>query len=537
MKHLYITGHKNPDCDSVVSAIGYAYYKEQHHQPAIPIVLGQITSEVRYLLNRFGFKTPILMQSAKCTLSEIEMDQPTLVSPNITLYHALEMMFHSKNKGLFVVDDNECLIGLISLSDLTKLWAKSLQELGTLLTNTPLDNIVEVIAGKIYHQPKSYSTNGIVKAMPSLLDDPSEYKDSIVIVRNGPDTQRFAIEAGAKMLIVSGEDWLDNVTLQKAIEQDVAVIQTEFSVIECSKRLFQAPPIADVMTKQIIRFYDFQTTDEVSKEITKTRFRTYPVLNKQGKIMGAISRYHLFHYEKKKFVLVDHNEVGQSIDDLEFGEVVEIIDHHRFGGIETDAPINIMAKSVGSTAGIIAGLFRQEQLDLPKELAGLLLAACLHDTMCLRSPTTTMYDRDIVEYLEDVCQLDREQLYQEMIDACESVMNKTNQEILYGDFKEFKVDDGRIAISQTPCRKQDFHQIIKSFDIFAKTVMENQKYDLLVVLFTDPNGSGSYLYHIGKKMYSLEKLFMDQKEKDGFCRGIVSRKKQVVPAIINAIQK
>ena len=226
----------------------------------------------------------------------------------------------------------------------------------------------------------------------------------------------------------------------------------------------------------------------------------------------------------------------QSVRDLEFGEVVEIIDHHRMGGIETVTPINIVARTVGSTAAIITGLYKSSHIKLPKNLAGILLGAAINDTMCLQSPTTTTFDHEMVKYLEEVSGTKAVDLYQEMLDASDSITNKTDVELLYNDFKEFRISGTRIAIAQVQVQEDDYFAIKDHFHAFMEETAESQHYDLVLTLFTDPMGSGSYFLAAGKKSSIVTEAFGDLLNKDHFGKGIVSRKKQVLPIIIDNLK-
>ena len=342
MRNYYVIGHKNPDCDCIVSAIAYANLKQQLGVSALPYALGKANQETQFLLKKYGFKHPPVLLSAKCTLAEIEKDEAILVAPGITMRKALDAVSSQKNKGVFVVDNNERLLGIVSISDLTRLWTEDEDTLRSYMKRTKLYNIIDVLEAKVYHKEDTFKTSGLIHIMPSMSDSVDEYKNSIVILRNNPDVQRFAIDNGASLIIISGEDWVDSVTLEKAKEKHVSIIHTAHTVLECSRLIYESISIDEVTTHDVISFHDTETVEEVSNRLAKTRFRTYPVLNDNNQVIAAISRYHLFHYDKKKFILVDHNEEAQTVNDIEFGEIVEIVDHHRMGGLETMNPINII---------------------------------------------------------------------------------------------------------------------------------------------------------------------------------------------------
>ncbi len=538
MKPLYVVGHKNPDCDSVVSAIAYAALKKAKGIDAIACCQGKPNPETNFLLNKFGFDEPERMTSAKCTLAEIDKDEAVLVGQGITMKEALDQILCRKNKGVFVTEDDGKLIGIVSMSDLTRLWTESEDVLRQLMSTATLSNMKRVLDAKAYHEEENFHTNGVIHVMPSMSDRAEAYEHSIVILRNNPDVQRFAIDSKASVLIVSGEDWIDNVTLEKAKENHVSILYAPHTVLECSRLIYQSPSISSVLSKDVVCFHENDKVDEVSNRLAKTRFRTYPVLNDKGQVIAAISRYHLFHYEKKKFVLVDHNEESQSVDDLMFGEVCEIIDHHRMGGIETVNPINITQRTVGSTATIITGLYKQNEVKIDENMAGLLLGGIVTDTLCLRSPTTTQEDIDCATYLSEIAGITAEKLNALLIGASDSILKKSNDALLYDDFKEFHIADARVGIGQAQCKDaSEYFQIKDHFHQYISEIAHHQNYDLILFLFTDPSGSGSYFCYTGKKSWVVNTGFGELMNQDGFAKNIISRKKQVLPVVIEVLNQ
>ncbi len=538
MKPIYVVGHKNPDTDSIVSSIAYARYLNLEGQEALPYAQGKATQDTQYLLDKYGFAHPELITSAKCMLKEIEKDEAVLVRLDITMKEALDEILLRKNKGVFVTEEDGKLLGIVSISDLTRLWTKSEEDLQKIMKTVCLENVVKTLDAKVYFASDAFACNGVVHIMPSMSDRMQDYKDSIVILRNNPDTQRFAIDAKASLLVICGEDWIDQVTLEMAKKNDVSVIHTKRSVLECSRLIYQSPSIACVTSDKVISFYETETVEEVSDRMAKSRYRTYPVLNEENQVVAAISRYHLFSYEKKRFVLVDHNEETQTVNDMEFGEILGIVDHHRIGGIETPVPINIIERVVGSTATIITNLFQQSGYEIDQNLAGLLLGGIVSDTLCLKSPTTTKVDEIAAAYLEKIAKIQAEQLQTEMINATDSILKKTDLELMYDDFKEFRISGSRIAIGQSQCCKwEDYFAIKERFLAYLEETVISSNYDLILIMFTDPKGTGSYFLFTGKKSWVIREGFHDRMSKDGFAKGIVSRKKQVLPVIVDTMDQ
>ena len=533
-KPIYVTGHKNPDTDSICAAIAYSHLKNQLGYQTIPVRLGELNNETKYLLNKFHFEIPLLVHTAKCTLSEIEIDEAILIRKNATMKEALDAILQRKNKGVFVVDENGKLEGIVSISNLTHLWTASEESLEELMSHATLENVIKTTqAALLLDAP--FHPNGKVHLLPSLGQNTKIIPGTIVIVGNHPEVQRAVIEQNAGLIIICGENWVDSITYSLAQEKKVPIIHTPLSAITIAKSIFQSPCIEEVMTKDVISFRSSETVDEASSRMAKTRFRTYPVLDENDRVIGAISRYHLFNYEKKKFILVDHNEIGQSVHDIEFGEIMEIVDHHRIGGLMTQMPINFINQIVGSTCTIIYGLYKQHQLELTPQYASLLLAGIISDTMNCKSPTTTSIDIQTVKELSDIAQIDANSLSEELVLTSDSLLNKTYLELMYEDFKEFRVHDSKIAIGQIVCPlKEEYDQIKEDFLKYLEEQNMQLHYDLLLMLFTKPRGEGSYFLYTGKKSWVIEEGFHHVLA-DDFAPRFISRKKQVLPVILNVL--
>ena len=535
-KPVYIVGHKNPDSDSICSAIAYSDLKNRLGFNTVPARLGPLNKETAYILQRFGFQPPMLLTSAKCTLAEIDMDTPMLIGRNTTMKEALDAILSRKNKGVFIVDENRHLQGLVSVSDLTNLWTSSEESLQDLMKQVSFDNIVKTTCSTILYRDL-FQPNGKVYLMPSLAQNSLIEPGTIVIVGNNPEAQRSAIHQQASMLLICGENWIDSITLAMAEENHVSILHTPLSAITIAHSIFQSPSVEQVMTEDVVVFRTSETVDGASQRIAKTRFRTYPVINENEEVIGAISRYHLFNYKKKRLILVDHNERSQSVHDLEFGEIMEIVDHHRLGGIETQSPVAFINQIVGSTCSIVTGLYQQYGIEIPKNIAGLLLSGLLSDTMNLKSPTTTDFDRQLVSTLSQLCQVDSQQLANELVGTSDSLQNKTFQELMYEDFKEYRITDSKIAIGQVVCRHpEEYFAIKEDFLVYLDEQNVKQNYDLLLILFTDPKGSGSHFLYTGKKRWIIEEGFKSILA-HGFAPGFISRKKQVLPVVIDTLNK
>ena len=535
-KPIYVTGHKNPDSDSICAAISYSFLKNQLGYETIPVRLSPLNKETKYILEKFGIERPTMIHSAKCTLSEIDMDTPLLVNRKTTMKEALDAILKRKNKGVFVVDEHNHLEGVVSISNLTNLWTAEESALEDLMSRVPLENIIKTTKATLIHNAP-FNPNGKVNLLPNLGYNSQIEPGTIVIAGNHPDIQRLVIEQNAALLIICGENWVDSITMDMAKAKQIPILHTRLSAMTIAHSIFQSPSVEEVMTTDVAYFRSNETVDGASMRIAKTRFRTYPVLNEADEVIGAISRYHLFNYKKKKFILVDHNEADQSVNDLEFGEVIEIVDHHRLGGIQTQSPIQFINQIVGSTCTIISNLFKQYKIELPYSIAGLLLAGIISDTMNLKSPTTTKLDIEQALYLSEKTGLSIKELADELVETSDSLLKKTYQELMYEDFKEFRINESRIAIGQVVCKSSKEYKKIK--DDFLKYLEEQNithRYDLLLILFTNPTGKGSHFLYTGKKSWIIEEGFKLVLI-DDFAPGFISRKKQVLPVVIDTLNK
>lgn len=533
-KPIYITGHKNPDSDSICAAIAYSNLKNQLGYETIPVRLGELNNESKYILNKFDFEIPQLIHTAKCTLAEIEKDDALLINKNATMKEALDAIITRKNKCAFVINQDSKLEGILSISNLTHLWIADEETLADLMSRTTLENVMKTCEATLLHKAP-FHPNGKVHLLPSLGQNTKIERGTIVIVGNHPDIQRALIEQGAALIIICGENWVDSITLDLAKEKNVPIIHTPLSAITIAKSIYQSPCIDEVMTKEVIYFRNSETVDGASNRIAKTRFRTYPVLDENDSVVGAISRYHLFNYQKKKFILVDHNETDQSVNDIEFGEVVEIVDHHRIGGITTKTPIQFINQIVGSTCTIVYDQYKQYHVEISDQIAKLLLAGIVSDTMNCKSPTTTITDVNAIQELSQFTGIDPNELSNEFVQTTDSLLKKSFLDIMYEDFKEFRINDSKVAIGQIACRNsKEYYQIKDEFVKYLDEQNIQLRYDLILMLFTKPTGEGSHFLYTGKKSWIIEEGFK-QILVDDFASGFISRKKQVLPVVIETL--
>ncbi len=539
MSKIYVIGHKNPDTDSIVSAIAYALLKKAMGIDAIAGRLGGVNSESEYLLKRFDFDEPLNLFSAKTILKELKLDMPYLVSKELTIKEALDLLLRdNEHRSVYVADGDRHLEGIVAIDDLTALWTFDDHKLKDLVKTASLANIIKTLQAEVIYEGEHFLTDGEVIFFPNF--ETAIKKHSIVIVNNAPEIQRRALDTKIALMIIVGEKWVDDVTLKKAKDNKIPIITTKLSPLAVSQLIYQTPTIKEIMTPsdKVMTFSTRNTVDEAQNRMTSSHFSSHPVINHKGQITGALGRHHLLDYEKKQFILVDHNEISQSINDIEYGEVIEVVDHHRFGGLETSGPINITTMQVGATCTIVALKYKENNIDISPKLAGLLLGGILADTLNFKSPTTTDLDIAIAKDLEKIAGVDGEELYEGLVASGESLLNKRNIEIVYNDFKEFDISSLKVGISQTTCKNASEYAMVKGkMSAYLNELCMMNKYDILVVMFTMASGSGSYFMYDGNKKDIFKKAMQGIIDDKDYAPEVVSRKKQVLPRIVETLDK
>ncbi len=546
MSHpILITGHRNPDSDSICAALAYADLKRQLGDNAMAIRLGNINPETAYILDRFKQEPPKLMSKLETEIKDITIDEVLTVSEDATIKEAWDLMSHHNRKAIAIVDKNEVLLGLTTLGKITDTLLSLIKNEFNLMAQTPYENIAKVIWGNVLIKPKNYNPSGIISISSGVLVEKKEigFKDKIVLVSTREHSQIKAIETGASLIVVcfAKESQITKHVQDLAKEHGCGIIYTTLDMFSTSQSITQAIPIKLIMTTDLILFHTSDTLSEVKNVINKSRFRTYPVVNNSNKITGFISRYHLWNHEKIKLILVDHNEINQSIEGIEEAEIIEIIDHHRLGDIETNSPVMFRNEIIGSTSSIITKLYIENRITPSKEIAGILLGAILSDTMNFNSPTCTPRDRELGVYLSEIAGVNIDDYAREIFNASATLSNKSIDEIVLTDFKEFDIEGFSVAISQINVIDSDkVFEMKDGINDFLNKLCGDHEYDLGVVMITDINEKGSYIISAGPSSQMFEHAFEGKKmnvQDLEFIPGVLSRKKQMIPNIAYAINK
>ena len=538
---VYITGHKNPDTDSICSAIAYADFKNSTGDiDAIPVRLGDINRETKFILDYFGVEVPKLMETVRLSVEDLNYDKIAPISPEISLRMALDIMRKNGTNSVPVVDENERLIGMISASDVIKTYIDVWDNTIIGKSGATVDNIIDTLSAEPIHIGDKISSRGKIILLAMKSESISDYLEEgdIVIAGDREDVQRIALENSISVLIITGNKDVDEGIVKLAKEKNISLILTPHDSFTTSRLMTQSIPVKYAMTKNdLIYFAEDELVDDIRVHMSQTRYRSYPIVNHDDKVLGMISRYHLISSRKKKVILVDHNERSQSIDGLEDAEILEIIDHHRVADVFTGTPIYFRNEPVGSTATIIGSIMFENGRRPSRKIAGILSAAITSDTLLLRSPTSTATDEMMLERLSRIADLDIDDFAKKMFKAGTSLKGKTPSELLSQDFKRFTVDDEKLGIAQVFTMDLDSLESMKSELMESMERLKSEKgYSLFILMLTDIFKEASEIVVVGEDAALIAAAFEKDIEDGSFYTpGVVSRKKQVVPPITSAI--
>ena len=538
---VYVTGHKHPDTDSVASAIGYAFYKRANGIKAIPCRLGKLSAETKYLLERFGFEQPMLLDDARYKLGEISLDEPVSIKPDKTLFEAIRVLAKNNRQICSVVDDEGRLLGIVTRSDAADIAMGDTESTAKLLKDTPIECINTAINGRIVYEAPGRKMNGKVGVIAITSEDLSgfEVKDRIIITGSDSKAQSDMIRLGAAVLIVVRADDVEANVLEMAKEYGCSIIISGHGTMNTSRYVYFAPRVSQMMVTNPIKFYDSELVEDAGRKMLRSRFHAYPVIDDDEKLLGYVSRYHVMNTGSKKMILVDHNEFSQSVRGIEKAEVLEVIDHHRINDFSTNQPVAFRNEIIGSTATIVATIFRENQIPLPKNLAGLILGAILSDTLKFQSPTTTSKDIATAKFLAGIAGLDIDEFAKDMFSVSANIKGKTLNELLNQDIKFFDIEGCKTMISQVIVTSADIAREMESqVQELIEQFVKKKELDLCLMAFTSILENGSVVFAAGDKAPWAAEAFPNKEgETLSLQTGVLSRKSQILPRITAVVQK
>lgn len=536
---IYITGHIHPDTDSIASAIGYAFFKKAQGIPAVPCRLGKINHETEYLLKRFHFEEPVLLKDARKTLAEIELDPPEYVTPETTIYETITKMQETQHPGYCVVDDNGKVLGMVTKSNLSTIGLGDTASGIDLLKETSLEHIAKTIKGTIVYEDPLMHINGKVSiiALTSTKLDHYEIKDRIVIVGDDSQAQQELIKKGAGILIAVWTKEIQPEVIATAKEYHCPVIISGHGSMNTSRYIYFAPPVRLVMTKNLITFHTNDLAEDAGRKMMASRYRIYPVLDTKDHLYGYVSQYHIMNATNKKIILVDHNEFSQSVQAVEKAQLLEVVDHHRICDFSTIQPVSFRNEIVGATATIVATMFRENQIPIPQNMAGLLLGAVLSDTLLFQSPTCTEKDIRTANMLAALADVDLDAFGKDLFTAQADRSQQTLTEMITQDIKSYEIHTKKVMISQimVPSLKE-IQQKADELQEEINDYADKKEMKLFVAAFTSVTDKGSILFAAGENAGWIEEAFPDT-ENHAVQEGILSRKSQLLPRITEVINK
>ena len=532
MDPIYVTGHKNPDTDSIVAAMAYAALRnscgDREYEAAC---LGHVSDETQLVLNRFGFEAPKMIHNMYTQVRDLDFDTPPVLSAAVTEGRAWRILQeHREISALPVVNEDGTLYGMLSREDVAS-YNMALVTLGV-LDKVPLFNVVSVLEGKVLNEAGEY-TDTIEGELTIALPQSRENllfnrKNTIVLCGNQPDMIRRALEMNVNCVVLCQAEIDDELV---KIPTTTCLISTPFDAYRAARLIFQSTPIGRICrVHDLTCFHLEDRVDYVKEQVLKHREHCYPILDEHERVVGVLTRYHLLRPRRKRVVLVDHNEASQSVPGLDEAEIVEIIDHHRLADIQTTNPIYVRNEPVGSTNTIIASMFQDRGLMPSANMAGMMAAAILSDTVMFKSPTCTIRDIRTAERMARIANISLDELGKEIFSA--SVSGKTAQEMLFTDYKEFHIAGHDLAVSQITCvdspamleRKDEFLKLMK------KTAKE-KKISLMLLMLTDVLLEGSQIFYIGDDEIVQQAFNVIPKDNACFLPGVMSRKKQIIPML------
>lgn len=534
--NIYVTGHKHPDSDAICSAIAYANLLNKTGSHAVACRQGPLNEETKFILRKFNLDNPLLMTDARARLADISIDKPTMIRYEETVHHAWHIMLRTQNRSLYVLDENDKLCGICSTSDLSRYRIHEDTDLRDLMATATLDNIARTIGGKVIVRPDEFKTNGEVHIV--TLEDFKQIQDflagTIVIMTFGHEKQINLIRLGVKCLVLTCGEKASEDVRQLAKEYDCAIIETNDRTMHTATVINESYSVSQIMTTNLICFKNSEYVDDVATKMNNSRVRSYPVLDESGNVVGGVSRYHTRNYKRLRVALVDHSAVNQTMNHIDRAEIVAIVDHHHIGDIQTDHPIEYRNHRCGCTSTIVFKLYQEKGIVPSPTMAGIMMSAILSDTLNFKSATTTKEDIDAVNALAKLAGIENVDEYaRTMLGASVALKDSTPHEILNRDLKNYDIGQYKISIGQTNySHTEEVQKLLPSFKENMEKEQKERQLDLLLMLFTDVMGNGSYFVFYGPMAYLVPEMIETQIDRhSGYDPNIISRKQQLVPKL------
>ena len=533
----FIFGHKNPDTDTVCSSIALSYLKNALGDKTVPKVLGNINNETKFVLNFFKVNVPSYLNDVRVRIKNVKYDKKAYINENRSIDEAFKLMQKQNITAIPLVDDKKMLTGYVTLKELAKYLINGNRE----SVYTTLDNIIETINAKVIVKCDDIIKGTTLIAGLSFKALEQAFllnSDDILIVGDRYKVLDYAIKSKVKLVILPLNVNLEKKIIKKAEANGVNIIASELDSFQIATKITLSNFIKNInINKNPVTVHNDDYFTDFKMMTHKINHTNYPVINKKGECLGLIRLTGSNDYDKQKVILVDHNNLAQSVDGIEEADILEIIDHHNLGAIGTNVPINFRSKPVGCTSTMIYEMFIQEKVNIPSDIAGLMLSAILSDTLLLTSPTTTEDDKNAAVKLADIAKVDMDKYGLQMIKAASSIEGMSVKDLIKSDFKNYVVGSKNLGIGQV--MTLDFDRIKENIDEYVHVLdeMVDTNYSVVVIFITDIIKNGSYVIYNTKASDLIEDAFGLKNVHEGlFLPKMVSRKKQILPSILSVME-
>ena len=539
MNKTFIFGHKNPDTDSVTASISLSYLKNKLGENTVPMILGEINKETKYVLNYFNVAQPTFLNDVKLQIKDIRYQNGIYLNENESIFNAYNYMIENNVGTIPIIDENSKMFGIVSMKDIAR---ENLSDNGNKL-NTSFDNIVEVLKGKKilkFDDEIKGNINVALLRSTTFIQNTKLDNNDILIVGDRHSIIEYAINSNVKLIIITKDGEIKPSLLKLASEKKINVIETKLDTFKVVRLIHLCNYVKTItLTKNVFCFDENDTVNNFVDFANKTKFTNYPIINKENECLGLLRLADLADKNKKKVILVDHNSVEQTVDGIDEAEILEIIDHHNIGSIGTANPINFRNMPVGSSNTIIYLMYKENEIEIPKDIAGLMLSGIISDTLLLMSPTTTNYDREAVKDLAKIAEVNYSSYGLDMFKAGSSLEGMSKTDILYNDFKRYNTNNRKFGIGQI--FTMDIDEIKKEIDDYVALIDEickNEDYATIALFITDIINNGSYMiYNTNSKDIVANAFNINDVEECVYLAGVVSRKKQILPNLLAELEK
>jgi len=542
---VYILGHKNPDTDSICSAIAYAYLKNkcENTHMYIPARAGQINQETQYVLNAFHTEPPMYLHDVMTDARDIDMNDVEGVTEDVSLKKAWHLMRDRGDVTVPVIDGKK-LAGIITIGDIANAYMDVYDNCILSRAKTSYKNILETLdAQMVVGDENSFFDSGevvIATANPDVLED-YIHKGDMVILGNRYETQLCAIEMGASCVLVTMGAKISKTIQIFAKEHNCILINTPYDTATVARLINQSMPIGYFMKREkLTTFKITDKTEDIRAIMKKKRYHDFPVLDEEDNYVGMISRRTLLNLRKKQLILVDHNELSQTVDGIEFADILEIIDHHRIGTLETVSPVFFRNQPLGCTATIIYQMYQERGIEIPKNIAGLMMSAIISDTLMFHSPTVTEVDKIAANKLSEICGIEIEEFAIDMFGAGSNLSDKEADEIFKQDYKNFSVNGFEFGVGQINSMNSiELDEIREKIEPYIQEHLPELPVEMCFFMLTNIVYEKTELLCFGERARELvrEAFKLPKNQKKFELKNLVSRKKQLIPAFVSVLQQ